>query len=80
MSEANLLALLRTAVHSRVLNPECEHVEDDMRTVRLGRQFDCVFIHDAVAYMTTESDLRRAIETAFVHCPAKLTHLEAFPL
>ena len=28
---------------SRALNPECEHVEGDMRTVRLGRQFDGVF-------------------------------------
>ena len=53
---------------SRALNPECEHVEGDMRTVRLGRQFDGVFVHDAVCYMTTEADLRRAIETAFVHC------------
>ncbi|MGH7719046.1 MAG: class I SAM-dependent methyltransferase [Gemmatimonadaceae bacterium] len=53
---------------SAALNPECEHVQGDMRTVRLGRQFDCVFVHDAVVYMTTESDLRRAIETAFVHC------------
>jgi len=53
---------------SRALNPECEHVEGDMRTVRLGRQFDCVFVHDAVAYMTTEADLRRAIETAYLHC------------
>ena len=53
---------------SRDLNPECEHVEGDMRSVRLGRQFDCVFVHDAVVYMTTEDDLRRAIETAFVHC------------
>ena len=53
---------------SRALNPECEHVEGDMRTVRLGRQFGCVFLHDAVCYMTTETDLRRALETAFVHC------------
>ena len=53
---------------SRVLNPECEHVQGDMRTVRLGRQFDGVFVHDAVCYMTTEADLRMAIETAFVHC------------
>ena len=53
---------------SRELNPECEHVEGDMRTVRVGRQFDCVFVHDAVCYMTTEADLRAAIETAFVHC------------
>jgi SAM-dependent methyltransferase len=53
---------------SRALNPECEHVEGDMRSLRLLRQFDAVFVHDAVCYMTTERDLRQAIETAFVHC------------
>ncbi|HEX5868999.1 MAG TPA: class I SAM-dependent methyltransferase [Longimicrobium sp.] len=53
---------------SRRLNPECEHVQGDLRTVRLGRQFDRVFVHDAVCYMTTEADLRRAMETAWVHC------------
>ena len=53
---------------SRALNSECEHVEGDMRTARLGRQFDGVFVHDAVCYMTTEADLRMAIDTAFVHC------------
>ncbi len=49
------------------LNPECEHVQGDMRSVRLGRLFDAVFVHDAVMYLTTEEDLKRAIETAFVH-------------
>jgi SAM-dependent methyltransferase len=53
---------------SRHLNPECEHVPGDMRTVRLGRQFDAVFVHDAVVYMTSEADLRAAMKTAFVHC------------
>jgi SAM-dependent methyltransferase len=53
---------------SRALNPECEHIEGDMRTVRLGRLFDAVFVHDAVVYMTSESDLRSALETAFLHC------------
>ena len=53
---------------SRALNPECEHVEGDMRTVRLGRLFDAVFVHDAITYMTSEDDLRSALETAFVHC------------
>jgi SAM-dependent methyltransferase len=52
---------------SQALNPECEHVAGDMRTVRLGRQFDGVFVHDAVAYMTTRDDLRRAMDTAFLH-------------
>ena len=54
---------------SRALNPECEHVEGDMRTLRLDRQFDAVFVHDAVCYMTSEADLRLAMETAWVHCP-----------
>jgi SAM-dependent methyltransferase len=53
---------------SRALNPECEHIEGDMRTVRLGRTFDAVFIHDAICYMTSERDLQQAIDTAFVHC------------
>ena len=53
---------------SRQLNPECRHIEGDMRTVRLDRTFDLVFIHDAVDYMTTLEDLRSALETAYVHC------------
>lgn len=53
---------------SRRLNPECEHIVGDMRGVRVGRQFDCVFVHDAITYMTTEDDLRLAVETASVHC------------
>jgi SAM-dependent methyltransferase len=52
---------------SRTLNPECEHLEGDMRTLRLGRLFDVVFIHDAISYLTTEEDVRAAIETAAVH-------------
>ena len=52
---------------SRGLNPECEHVEGDMRTLRLGRTFDAVLVHDAIVYMTTEDDLRAALATAFAH-------------
>ena len=52
---------------SASINPECEHRAGDMRTVRLGRTFDAVLIHDAICYMTTESDLRAAITTAFEH-------------
>jgi SAM-dependent methyltransferase len=53
---------------SRTLNPECEHVAGDMRSVRLGRAFDCVLIHDAIDYVTSEADLRDTFETAFLHC------------
>jgi SAM-dependent methyltransferase len=52
---------------SATLNPECEHIEGDMRTLRLGRTFDAVLLHDAVMYMTTEADLRAAMETAYTH-------------
>jgi len=52
---------------SRTLNPGCEHLEGDMRTLRLDRTFDLVFIHDAISYLTTEDDLHAALETAAVH-------------
>jgi SAM-dependent methyltransferase len=52
---------------SKKINPGCEHIEGDMRTLRLGRTFDAVFVHDAVAYMTTEADLEKAMRTAYVH-------------
>ncbi len=49
------------------LNPECEHLAGDMRTLRLGRAFDVVLVHDAIVYMTTEADLRAVFDTAFEH-------------
>lgn len=49
-------------------NPELEHVEGDMRALRLGRAFDGVLIHDAIMYMTSEEDLRAALLTAHEHC------------
>ena len=52
---------------SRRINPQTLHHVGDMRTFRLGREFDVVAIHDAVNYMITEDDLRAAIETAAVH-------------
>ncbi len=55
---------------SQTINPDCEHIVGDMRTLRLGRQFDVVFAHDALDYMTTEIELRQAVETAFIHCKA----------
>src|SRR5262249_8778619 len=53
---------------SRQLNPECEHIQGDMKSIRLGRMFDAVFIHDAIMYMRNENDLRLALETASIHC------------
>jgi SAM-dependent methyltransferase len=53
---------------SQALNPECEHAVGDMRTVRLGRTFDAVLVHDAVCYLLTEEDLLACFVTAFAHC------------
>ena len=53
---------------SRLVNPGAEHIAGDMRTLRLGREFDYVLVHDAVCYMTDLRDLKAAVETAAVHC------------
>ena len=53
---------------SERLNPDCEHLPGDMRTLRLDRLFDAVLVHDAVCYLTTEAELRQAMETALLHC------------
>lgn len=52
---------------SRRLNPDCEHAVGDMRSLRLGRSFDCVLIHDAICHLTTREHLRAAVETAWLH-------------
>jgi hypothetical protein len=39
-----------------------------MRSVRLGRQFDVVLIHDAIMYCTDPPAVRAALATAAAHC------------
>lgn len=53
---------------SRKINPECEHFQGDMRTLRLDRTYDAVFVHDGICYVTTLEDLQKVFETAFIHC------------
>lgn len=68
------LALTLSDCSSRMLevsqnvNPECEHVLGDMRSLRLGREFDAVLIHDAIMYMTDAASVRKALQTAREHC------------
>ena len=52
---------------SRTINPELEHIEGDMRSLRLGRTFDAVFAQDAASCLATEDDLSGAIETTAAH-------------
>jgi SAM-dependent methyltransferase len=53
---------------NRAVNPECEHITGDMRTLELGRLFDRVLVHDAISYATTPADVRATIATAARHC------------
>lgn len=58
---------LKMLALSRELNPECEHLPGDMRSLGLDREFDAVFVHDAVCYITTLEDLSKVAEIAFTH-------------
>jgi SAM-dependent methyltransferase len=53
---------------SQTVNPECEHIVGDMRTLRLDRRFDVVLVHDAIAYAITPDDVRATMATAAEHC------------
>jgi trans-aconitate methyltransferase len=53
---------------SQAVNPDCEHLPGDMRSLRLARQFDVVLIHDAIMYSTTAADVEAALRTAAIHC------------
>jgi len=48
-------------------NPGAEVHAADLRSLRLGRTFDAVLIHDALMYLQTEADIAAAIETAHAH-------------
>jgi len=67
---------------ARKLNPDVEYVVDDVRTARLGRTFDAVFIDDGVLYMLTEQALKSVFVTASEHLYAggvMLVYVEATP-
>lgn len=53
--------------HCKRLNPDVECLVGDMRTVRLGRGFQAVLIHDAINHMLSEADLLAAFTTAAAH-------------
>jgi len=52
---------------ARLRHQDIEYIEGDMRTVRLGREFDVVTIPDSIDYMGSLPELRMAIETAVAH-------------
>jgi len=52
---------------ARAAHPEIDYMEGDMRTLRLGREFDVVAIPDSIDYMTTPDELNQAVQTAHRH-------------
>ncbi len=53
---------------SQAINPDCEHLLGDMRSLRLGREFDIVLIHDAIMYATEPEEVQATLRTAAIHC------------
>jgi SAM-dependent methyltransferase len=53
---------------SQALNPECEHLLGDMRSLRLDRLFDVVLVHDAIMYATDPAAVRETLHTVGIHC------------
>jgi trans-aconitate methyltransferase len=53
---------------SKAVNPECEHIVGDMTSLDLGREFDRLFVHDAIMYATDRDALRATMRTAYRHC------------
>lgn len=69
-SECRILAVDRSAAmleNCQRLNPDVECLVGDMRTLRIARRFDAVFIHDAIDYLTTPEDALATFETAHHH-------------
>ncbi len=52
---------------SKQVNPGREHILGDMRSMRLGRTFDAVLLHDAVMYLTSPDELAATFATAAAH-------------
>ncbi len=52
---------------SASLNPDCEHLVGDMRTLRLNRRFDAVLVHDSIDYLVDEDEVSALAATVVAH-------------
>lgn len=52
---------------AKEINPDADYIIGDMRSIRLGKTFDCVAALDSVNYMKTEEDLKQLFRTAHEH-------------
>lgn len=51
----------------RKANPDCELHLADMRSFDLGKNFDAVYLNDALPHLTTLHDLKLTFECAYAH-------------
>lgn len=52
---------------ARILNPECEFIQGDMRAFALERTFDAILIDDGISCLKSRADLAAAFRIAFRH-------------
>jgi SAM-dependent methyltransferase len=52
---------------AKELNSAAEYILGDMRSIRLGKTFDCVTAFDSINYMTSEEELEQVFQTAHHH-------------
>ncbi len=52
---------------ARQINPEVEYCKGDMRSINLNKKFDAVACTEAIGYMLTLEDTRKAVSTACRH-------------
>lgn len=52
---------------AKELNPGVDYIRGDMREVELSTRFDAVSIPDSIMHMTSETDLKKAINVASKH-------------
>ncbi len=52
---------------AKELNPDCTFVQGDVRSCRLGRNFDAVLMDDAISHMNCRTDFVAAFRTAYAH-------------
>jgi SAM-dependent methyltransferase len=53
--------------NARLLNPECNFIQADMRAFSLPKKYDAVLVDDGISYMITEADLLAVFNCSYAH-------------
>nr|WP_242987723.1 class I SAM-dependent methyltransferase [Anaerobacterium chartisolvens] len=52
---------------SKKLNPDLNHYCGDMRSIKISKKYDAIFIHDAIVHITNLNDLKKVLRTISSH-------------